>query len=55
MPAFLEAELKKKYGGDSSVPYKIMNKLGVMKGNKETVKGKSWDKKHAAKVASGKT
>jgi hypothetical protein len=23
MPAFLEAKLKKKYGGDSAVPYKM--------------------------------
>jgi hypothetical protein len=53
MPAFLEAELKKKYGGDSAIPYKIMNKLGVMKGSKETPKGKAWDKKHAAKEARG--
>lgn len=54
MPAFLEAELKKKYGGDSAVPYKIMNSLGVMKGSKETAKGKSWDKKHTADVKVGK-
>ena len=25
---------EKKYGGDSAVPYKIMNKLGVMKGSR---------------------
>lgn len=49
MPAFIEKELKAKYGGDSAVPYKIMNKLGVMKGSKETAKGRSWDKKHAEK------
>lgn len=54
MPAFLEAELKKKYGGDSTVPYKIMNKLGVMKGSKETAKGREWDAKHTAKVAKEK-
>ena len=53
MPAFLEAVLKKKYGGDSAVPYKIMNKLGVMRGSKETAKGRAWDKKHAAKVKKG--
>lgn len=55
MPAFLEAELKKKYGGDSAIPYKIMNKFGVMKGSKETDKGRAWDAKHAADVKKGKT
>jgi len=54
MPKFLEDELKKKYGGDSSVPYKIMNSLGVMKGNKETAKGRSWDAKHKRDVKAGK-
>lgn len=54
MPAFLEAELKKKYGGDSAIPYKIMNKLRVMKGSKETAKGRAWDTKHASDVKKGK-
>jgi hypothetical protein len=55
MPAFLEAELKKKYGGDSAVPYKIMNAKGYIRGNKETAKGKAIDAKHAADVKKGKT
>lgn len=46
MPKFLEKKLKKEYGAKSSIPYKIMNKLGVMKGNKETEKGKKGEKKH---------
>lgn len=46
MPKFLEAKLKKEYGKKSDVPYKIMNKLGVMHGNKETKKGKLEEKKH---------
>lgn len=54
MPAFLEKELLKKYGGDKATAFKIMNSLGVVRGNKETAKGKSWDRKHAAKVAKGK-
>ena len=45
MPKILEAKLKKEYGKDSDVPYKIMNKLGYMKGSKETAKGKALDKK----------
>jgi hypothetical protein len=50
MPAFLEAKLKREYGADSKDPYKVMNKLGVMRGSKETAKGRSWDKKHATKM-----
>lgn len=46
MPKFLEEKLKKEYGADSSIPYKVMNKLGVMHGNKETKKGKVDEKKH---------
>ena len=46
MPRFLEAKLKKEYGKDSDVPYKVMNKLGVMHGNKETKKGKAEERKH---------
>lgn len=46
MPKFLEDKLKKEYGANSSIPYKIMNKMGVMKGNKETKKGKYEEKKH---------
>lgn len=46
MPKFLEDKLKKEYGKDSDVPYKIMNKLGYMKGNKETAKGRAAEKKH---------
>jgi len=50
MPAFLEKKLKKEYGKDSKIPYKVMNSLGVMKGNKETAKGKREEKKHEKKV-----
>lgn len=45
MPRILEEKLKKEYGAKSDIPYKIMNKLGYMKGNKETAKGKALDKK----------
>jgi hypothetical protein len=47
MPAFLEQKLKQQYGADSSIPYKVMNKLGAMRGNKETAKGRAMAKKHA--------
>lgn len=51
MPAFLEAELKKKYGAQSDVPYKIMNSIGAMRGSKETAKGRAMERKHAADAA----
>lgn len=46
MPKFLETKLKKRYGKKSKIPYKIMNKLGAMRGNKETAKGRAMEKKH---------
>lgn len=46
MPKFLEQKLKKEYGEKSDIPYKVMNKLGAMKGNKETAKGKAMQRKH---------
>lgn len=46
MPKFLEEKLKKEYGANSDIPYKVMNKLGVMHGNKETKKGRAEEKKH---------
>jgi hypothetical protein len=48
MPAFLEAKLKREYGKDSKIPYKVMNSIGAMRGNKETAKGKRMEKKHRA-------
>lgn len=54
MPAFLEAKLKREYGADSKIPYKVMNKIGAMRGNKETAKGKRMEKKHNAKLHGGK-
>ena len=49
MPKFLENKLKGEYGKDSDIPYKVMNKIGAMKGNKETKKGEMMEKKHEAK------
>ena len=48
-PKFLERKLKEEYGQKSDIPYKVMNKLGVMKGNKETAKGRREEKKHNRK------
>lgn len=47
MPKFLENKLKAQYGQNSKIPYKIMNKLGIMRGNQETAKGVAMDAKHA--------
>lgn len=54
MPKFLEKKLKKEYGAKSKVPYKVMNKIGAMRGNKETAKGRAMEAKHARDTAGGK-
>lgn len=46
MPKFLENKLKAEYGEGSKIPYKVMNSMGVMKGNQETPKGKAMERKH---------
>ena len=51
MPEFLEKKLKKEYGKDSDIPYKVMNSIGAMKGSKETKKGRAMEKKHDQKTA----
>ena len=50
MPAFLEKKLKKEYGAKSDIPYKVMNSLGVMRGNRETAKGRREEEKHDSKT-----
>lgn len=50
MPKFLEDKLKAEYGQNSSIPYKVMNKIGAMRGNKETAKGRAMARKHAHKM-----
>jgi hypothetical protein len=52
MPEFLERKLKKEYGKNSDIPYKVMNSLGVMKGNKITAKGRREEAKHDKKMSS---
>lgn len=46
MPAFLENKLKEEYGAKSDIPYKVMNSMGVMHGNKITSKGRAMESKH---------
>lgn len=54
MPKFLEQKLKKEYGPNSKVPYKVMNSIGAMRGSKETAKGRAMERKHAADAHSRK-
>lgn len=55
MPKFLESKLKKEYPNNPGAVFGTMNKLGAMKGNRETAKGKRMEKKHEAKMGkSGK-
>lgn len=54
MPKFLEDKLKAEYPGDKAAPFKIMNKLGAMKGSRETAKGKAMEKKHTQDARKGK-
>jgi hypothetical protein len=51
MPKFLERKLQAEYGANSAVPYKIMNRLGVLRGNKETAKGRAMQRKHERDTA----
>jgi hypothetical protein len=52
MPKFLEKKLKQRYGKDSDIPYKIMNKMGMMRGSKITAKGRKAEEKHRKRVSS---
>ncbi len=49
MPKFLEEKLKKEYGDNPHAIYGTMNKLGFMRGNKETKKGVRAEEKHERK------
>lgn len=49
MPKFLEEKLEKEYGDNKHAIYGTMNKIGAMKGNKETAKGREMEKKHEEK------
>jgi hypothetical protein len=51
MPEFLEKKLKSEYGQNSKIPYMVMNKLGAMRGNKITSKGREMERKHTHDMA----
>ena len=44
MPKALEHKLEREYPGNPHAVYGTMNKIGAMKGNKETKKGRSIEK-----------
>lgn len=44
MPKILEEKLKKEYPNNSHAVYGTMNKIGAMKGSKETKKGRHIEK-----------
>lgn len=47
MPAFLEKKLREEYGNNPRAIYGTMNRIGAMRGNKETARGKAMERKHA--------
>lgn len=50
MPKFLEEKLKKEYPGNDRAVFATMNKLGAMRGNKETAKGRAMERKHFSRI-----
>ena len=46
MPKFLEKKLEKEYGKKNPIVYATLNKLKMMKGNRETAKGRKAEKTH---------
>lgn len=46
MPQFLEDKLRAEYGNNPHAIYGTMNKIGAMRGNKETAKGRAMERKH---------
>lgn len=46
MPKFLEDKLRAEYGDNPHAIYGTMNKIGAMRGNKETAKGAEMERKH---------
>ena len=46
MPEFLKKKLLSEYGGNMHAVFGTLNKIGAVRGNKETPKGKAMQKKH---------
>lgn len=54
MPKFLERKLEAEYGKGNPRVYATMNKIGAMRGNKITAKGKEMEAKHKSDMKKGK-
>lgn len=54
MPKFLEEKLKREYPGNPHAVFGTMNNIGAMHGSKETAKGRAMERKHRAKLPSGR-
>ncbi len=50
MPKFLETILKREYPSNAKAVFGTLNKIGAMKGSKETPKGAAMQRKHDAKI-----
>lgn len=51
MPVFLEAKLHKEYGDNPHAIWGTMNKIGAVRGNKITKKGRRMQAKHDRKMS----
>lgn len=51
MPEFLIKKLKKQYPNNPGAVYGTLNKLGFMKGSKETAAGAQAEAKHQKKIS----
>lgn len=54
MPEFLKKQLEREYPNNPSAVWGTLNKIGAVRGNRETAKGRAMEKKHAAKIKKGK-
>lgn len=55
MPAFLVKKLTERYGNNKRAVYGTLNKIGAVRGNKETPKGAAMEAKHEAEKHSTRT
>lgn len=54
MPDFLERKLRREYGDNPRAIYGTMNRIGAMRGNRETGKGRDMERKHKTDVRSAR-
>ena len=50
MPDFLKKQLEREYPNNPSAVWGTLNRIGAVKGNKITPKGRAMEKKHASKM-----